>query len=112
MPYKPMTHAQLTIPYRPVDNRPSAYHRGYTGRWNRERGIYLQQHPLCVECIKQDKTVPATVVDHIIPHKGDYELMWNRDNWNPLCEMHHNQKTGREQHNYEFRSIRKSDSNE
>lgn len=35
----------------------------------------------------------ATVVDHIVPHRGDQKLFWDRSNWQPLCEHHHNVKT-------------------
>ena len=35
----------------------------------------------------------ATVVDHIKPHRGDQKLFWDRSNWQPLCEHHHNVKT-------------------
>lgn len=32
---------------------------------------------------------PATVVDHIKPHKGDSQLFWDQDNWQSLCKTHH-----------------------
>ena len=32
---------------------------------------------------------PACVVDHIIPHRGDSKLFWNRRNWQSLCNPHH-----------------------
>lgn len=35
----------------------------------------------------------ATVVDHIIPHKGDYERFWDRSGWQSLCKRCHDQKT-------------------
>lgn len=44
-----------------------------------------------------DLTRPATVVDHIIPHKGDYELMWSPWNWQPLTKRAHDRKTATEQ---------------
>ena len=31
----------------------------------------LHSHSLCVECEKQGKLTQATVVDHIVPHRGD-----------------------------------------
>lgn len=34
--------------------------------------------------------VAATVVDHIIPHRGNDEFFWSVDNWQSLCEHHHN----------------------
>lgn len=31
----------------------------------------------------------ATVVDHVIPHKGDLGLFWDLTNWQPLCKLCH-----------------------
>lgn len=41
---------------------------------------------------------PATVVDHIIPHRGDLSsaAFWDETNWQPLCKRHHDRKTARE----------------
>ena len=58
------------------------------------RARFLRGHPLCAECMKQGKLTPATVVDHIIPHRGDKKLFWDESNWQPLCESCHNHKTG------------------
>lgn len=38
----------------------------------------------------------ATVVDHIIPHRGNEELFWDEDNWQGLCKRCHDRKTWRE----------------
>lgn len=35
-------------------------------RWRKLRLSYLQQHPLCELCLKEDKVVPAVDVHHII----------------------------------------------
>ena len=35
----------------------------------------------------------AVIVDHIKPHRGDKVLFWDRNNWQPLCKMHHDRKT-------------------
>ncbi len=40
-----------------------------------------------------DVTKPATVVDHIIPHKGDFDLMWSAWNHQPVTPRAHNRKT-------------------
>jgi 5-methylcytosine-specific restriction protein A len=40
-------------------------------------------------CRKLDVVTIATVVDHIIPHKGDKRLFWDPSNWQPLCKLHH-----------------------
>ena len=34
------------------------------------------------------------VIDHIIPHRGDPILFWDRSNWQPLCKDCHDHKTG------------------
>ena len=64
--------------------------RGYGSRWQRARATYLKQHPLCVMCLAEGRTEPATVVDHITPHEGNQELFWDsQGNWQPLCKTHH-----------------------
>ena len=73
--------------------RASAVERGYNYRWQRARAGYLRKHPLCVECLEIGRVNVATVVDHIIPHRGDKRLFWDKDNWQPLCKHHHDRKT-------------------
>jgi 5-methylcytosine-specific restriction protein A len=63
--------------------------RGYGRRWQKVRIGYLQSHPLCKMCESEGRIVPAEVLDHIIPHKGDMELFWDSDNWQGLCKRHH-----------------------
>ena len=67
--------------------------RGYNFRWNRARAVFLSEHPLCRECERQGVLTPATVVDHIQPHRGDYALFWDQENWQPLCATCHGRKT-------------------
>lgn len=69
--------------------------RGYDAKWRAARKLFLHRHPLCVMCQAEGRLTPATVVDHIIPHRGDQKLFWDQTNWQPLCAAHHNQKTGR-----------------
>lgn len=73
-------------------NRPSSSARGYTGRWERERKVFLAKRPFCVRCGD-----PATVVDHIVPHRGDRELFWRKSNWQPLCTSCHSSVKQREE---------------
>ena len=77
-------------------NRGSASQRGYDNKWRKYRKSFLEQNPLCVMCEHEGDITVATVVDHIIPHKGDQELFWDWENHQALCEFHHNQKTARE----------------
>jgi 5-methylcytosine-specific restriction protein A len=64
----------------------SAARRGYNSRWQKESKKFLQLHPLCEECLKGGKATPATVVDHIVPHRGDAKLFWDQSNWQALCK--------------------------
>ena len=80
--------------HRPLYARENAAARGYDGRWKQARKAYLRQHPLCVACMRCGKLTPATVVDHITPHRGDMQLFWDKENWQPLCKDCHDHKTG------------------
>lgn len=97
MPTRPPVHQALP-PARRVP-RATAAARGYDGRWRRYRAVFLAdpKNALCVHCMKQDgRPVPATVVDHIVPHKGDAKLFWDESNHQGLCKMHHDKKTATE----------------
>ena len=74
--------------------RGGANARGYDTRWRKARALFLRQHPLCTECRRNGVLTPATVVDHIIPHRGDRTLFWDQKNWQPLCKDCHDKKTG------------------
>jgi 5-methylcytosine-specific restriction protein A len=76
--------------------RESSTRRGYGYRWQKAREGYLRNHPLCANHEKQGQLVKATVVDHITPHKGDKDLFWDSNNWQPLCKPCHDEKTARE----------------
>ncbi len=79
--------------------------RGYGGRWQRARLVFLADHPFCVMCEKAGLLNVGTLhmdgtpelnrrriglrVDHILPHRGDQALFWDKSNWQPLCADHH-----------------------
>jgi 5-methylcytosine-specific restriction enzyme A len=89
-------HAARAKPFASVPPRASAHARGYDARWRKARLAYLAAHPLCVACAKDGRTTAATVVDHIVPHRGDAALFWDAaSNWAALCASHHAQKTAR-----------------
>jgi 5-methylcytosine-specific restriction protein A len=69
--------------------RGTAAQRGYGARWQKRRGIFLRQHPLCAQC-----SAPATDVDHITPKRqGGSD---DESNLQPLCATCHSRKTNRE----------------
>ena len=71
--------------------RGSARERGYTWRWEKARAAHLASEPLCRMCLAADdpRETLATVVDHIIAHRGDADLFWDRTNWQSLCARCH-----------------------
>jgi 5-methylcytosine-specific restriction protein A len=61
-------------------------------RWRAIRAAFLAENPLCVMCEAQGKAAPATICDHIEPHKGDRALFWSGP-FQALCKYHHDVKT-------------------
>ena len=83
--------------HRQYDKARPHWHRLYDSkRWKCERIRYLTNNPFCVECAKDDTLKPASIVDHIIDHKGNESLFWDINNWQSLCIKHHNSKTAKE----------------
>ena len=81
----------------------SAAGRGYNAAWRKASKQFLQAHPLCEECMRQGKYVKATVVDHVVPHRGDEQLFWDRSNWRALCKRCHDRKTMTEDRYLEYK---------
>lgn len=65
-------------------------------RWKVAARRFLDRHPLCFDCGELGVVEPATDVDHVVPHKGDRGLFWDRSNWQALCHRCHGRKTARE----------------
>lgn len=55
---------------------------------------WLAQHPI-YRIEPWDIARPAVAVDHIVPHRGDPELLWAEWNWQPLTKRAHDRKTAR-----------------
>jgi len=53
-----------------TDKRGSAA-RGYGYAWQKRREAQLRAEPLCAYCLRENCVTPATVADHIKPHRGD-----------------------------------------
>lgn len=85
-------HQQECKPLRRYDDkRGSSAQRGYGSRWRRYRIWFLKHHPVCAVCGRL-----ASVVDHIVPHKGNVDLFWDSNNHQTLCKRCHDIKTARE----------------
>ncbi|MCH7379340.1 MULTISPECIES: HNH endonuclease [Acinetobacter] len=88
---KPRLQAQRTP--RQIDSswrsNKSSTERGYGYRWQKARERFLRSNPLCVYCKAKGQVEVATVVDHIIPHRGDQEIFWDESQWQSLCASCH-----------------------
>ncbi len=75
--------------------RESAHRRGYGRRWQKTSAGFLRCNPICSNSLHlhDERDEPATVTDHIIPHRGDMNLFWDSKNWQPLCKRCHDHKT-------------------
>ncbi len=81
----------------PGPQRLSARQRGYTWEWEKASKAFLAEHPLCRPCEERGHVTAAAEVDHIVPHRGDWELFWDRTNWQPICPDCHIAKSKAEQ---------------
>lgn len=82
-------------------SRATAAQRGYNARWRRLRRVHLARQPFCARCLERGRTTLATVVDHVIPHRGDSALLYDPENLQSLCSPCHDgskqseERTGR-----------------
>lgn len=69
--------------------RGSARDRGYSRAWDKAAAGFKRSHPLCLGCQAVGRIAATECVDHVVPHKGDKVRFWDRKNWQPLCNWHH-----------------------
>lgn len=75
------------------EKRLTSRQRGYTKHWDVEAKAFLNLpvNRLCAcGCGRA-----AQMVDHIIPHRGNPQLMWSRSNWQPMTTACHSRKTAK-----------------
>ncbi len=60
----------------------------YDGRWDKVRNIYIKNHPLCEECLKENITTVGELVHHKIPIEDGGEK-YDFDNLETVCRSCH-----------------------
>src|SRR5262249_52577607 len=72
-----------------VRGNPVAWASFYrTARWQRLRRLQLIREPLCKFCLERGIATAADVVDHIVPHRGDW-TKFVTGKLQSLCESCH-----------------------
>ena len=86
--------------HRPTHRRriSADYHSWYNlPIWTKRlRPDHLLIEPFCRVCSSEGKRTRAEVVDHIQPHRGDWQRFTDPTNLQSLCKYHHDQKTALE----------------
>jgi 5-methylcytosine-specific restriction enzyme A len=67
-----------------------------TAAWLRLRRAQIAGQPLCTICEEGGIITPATVCDHIQPHRGDAARFWAGP-FQSLCEVCHNRVKQRQE---------------
>ena len=100
MPTIPKPSRKAYLPQKEVQGRRREANTSFyqSQQWRRVRKLYLQSHPLCVECAAAGRVTPARVVDHI-RRINDGGAPFAFANLQGLCDSCHNKKSGREAHN-------------
>ena len=70
--------------------------RPYDRKWATYSQDFRKEFPLCRLCGVMGRVSPAQAVDHIVPHKGDWDMFWDRCNHQSLCYPCHNAKSNME----------------
>lgn len=99
MPFAPKTLRPRSVQLRPVERdyedrrrRLAPWRKWYgTARWRRIRAAQLAAEPCCRMCAAADppRVTPATVCDHVEPHRGD-EARFFGGPFQSLCGTCHN----------------------
>jgi 5-methylcytosine-specific restriction protein A len=69
--------------------RSGANARGYDRQWERAAALFKIHNPLCLGCEAVGLVTATEVVDHVVPHKGDADVFWDRRRWQAACKWHH-----------------------
>lgn len=89
MPYKADNPARLPR---------AIYHQWYSRpEWQAARTKRLASVPYCERCMPRGETIKATVVNHRVPHKGDWRLFIDQSNHESVCKPCHDGLIQREE---------------
>ena len=89
--YRPRGQRTRTEARREFDQRRgSARDRGYDARWDKASASDRRRHPLCAYCELEGRTTPASLTDHLSPHRAYPGVFWLKHWWVSACAPCHN----------------------
>lgn len=102
MPTRPQTYRPAGQPDPKEKRRESDRNRARkewkkwydSARFRKSRALFLTRNPKCVDCNKLFE-ITQLDLDHEVPHRGDYDLFWDVNNWRSRCHRCHSRKTGK-----------------
>lgn len=69
-----------------------------TARWKALRlDVLTAAGFACARCGRLDGNTTRLVADHVVPHRGDEQLFWDRSNLQCLCKPCHDRDKQREE---------------
>jgi len=68
--------------------------------WRKRSRRQKRQEPLCRMCLAMGQVVPATIADHIVPHKGDWESFLGGALQSLCFDCHNSRKKADENRGY------------
>jgi len=89
--------------------RPTSAQRLYGRKWREAVAGYVKAHPWCALCAREGRSTPSATIDHIVAHKGDAGLFWDRQNWQPACLSCNSRKAARDEGGFGNRAAAKRD---
>ena len=87
-------------PFKKEVQRGQFYKMYKKGIWKKLRLAKLEKNPLCELCLPEGKLERGICIDHIKPHRGDWDRFLDFKNLQTLCKSCHNRKRQRERGKY------------
>jgi hypothetical protein len=86
-----------------IDGNPRDWYQ--LQRWRNRAKLQLKLQPLCEFCQQRGIVTPATIADHIEPHRGDWNAFWLNSLQSLCAQCHSSTKRRQELRGYDASAI-------
>lgn len=66
--------------------------RFYDAEWAKQAREFKRLHPFCLGCAAIGERSATTIVDHVVPHRGDRAKFGDPNNRQPACDWHRSRR--------------------